>query len=238
MKTLYFYTLILAIFLACSPSNDVQIAQIDDPTPSSDNVNTSSQSNDVHGNPDTASINILFVGNSLTYSNDLPKLVYEFAKTKDVEISTKMIAKPNYAIIDHLDNGSQVITEINSKKYDYVVIQQGPSSQSEGRKLLFEGGKRFSEICKKNDAELVFFMVWPSRAYYHTFDGVIKNHTEAALEYEAILSPVGKQWKDYFDNTGDFSYYGPDQFHPSLEGSNAAAMIIFDTLLKTLQKPE
>lgn len=235
MKTVFFNTILFAIFLACTPSNDAQVEILDTPTISStDDVNDEPQKSDVHGDPETASINILFVGNSLTYSNDLPKLVYEFAKTKNTEISTKMIAKPNYAIIDHLDFGSQVRNEIDSKKYDFVVVQQGPFSQSEGRQLLFEAGERFSVICEANDAKLVFFMVWPARANYHTFNGVIKNHTEVAKTYNAILAPVGEQWKTHFDETGDFSYYGPDQFHPSLEGSTAAAKIILASLQKSL----
>ncbi len=60
------------------------------------------------------------------------------------------------------------------------------------------------------------------------------NHTEVAKTYNAILAPVGEQWKTHFDETGDFSYYGPDQFHPSLEGSTAAAKIILASLQKSL----
>lgn len=238
MKLSSLNILVLSIFLACTPNTDSQVAQIDEPIESSDDVLVNQQATDVHGNPESASMNILFVGNSLTYSNDLPKLVYEYAKTKNKEISTKMIAKPNYAIIDHLDYGNEVENEINSKRYDFVVIQQGPSSQSEGRELLFEAGKRFIELCEANDAELVFFMVWPSRAYYHTFDDVIKNHIEASQAYKAILSPVGKKWKEHFDDTGDFSYYGADQFHPSLKGSSVAAKIIFDSLPISSEKPK
>lgn len=116
------------------------------------------------------------------------------------------------------------------------MVQQGPSSQSEGRELLFEAGKRLSQLCHRNDAKLVFFMVWPSRTYYHTFDSVIKNHTDVARAYDAILSPVGKNWKEHFDDSGDFSYYGPDQFHPSLKGSKVSAEIIFKSLLESQKK--
>ena len=212
----------------------MEIASIDTSIQTEENQDASAPTIDsTHGDQDTAAISILFIGNSLTYSNDLPKLVYEYAKTKEKDISTKMVAEPNYAIIDHLDFGNKAKNEIESKKYDYVVVQQGPSSQSEGRKLLFEGAARFDEICKKNDTKLVIFMVWPSRTYYDTFDDVIKNHKDVASAYDAILCPVGQIWKAHFDATNDFSYYGSDQFHPSIKGSKEAARIIFDILLKS-----
>ena len=175
--------------------------------------------------------NILFVGNSLTYTNDLPKLVKEQASEKDLVIGVKMIAYGNYAIVDHWEDGD-VQKEINSKKYQFVIIQQGPSSQAEGKQMLLEYGPMYKDICEENDAELAFFMVWPSRSYFHTFEDVIKNYTEAAESSEALLCPVGKAWKEYFDTTGTYDYYGLDGFHPSLKGSRKAAEVIVNTLFQ------
>ena len=188
----------------------------------------SSQSN---GSVKAADYKLLFVGNSLTYTNDLPKLVRSKARDKGIVIETTTLAYGNYAIVDHWADGN-VQTLIKSKQYDYVIIQQGPSSQADGFEMLINGGKLYSDLCKANGAKLVYFMVWPSRRYYYTFDGVIANYTAGAEANDAILSPVGKVWKEYFDNTGDFSYYGSDQFHPSLKGSLVAADVILDSLLK------
>jgi len=184
-------------------------------------------------NSDNASktgINILFIGNSLTYTNNLPELVKRSAKLQGIEIDYKMIAFPNYAIIDHWNDG-EVQKLIASKKHDFVIIQQGPSSQNNGRNMLIEYGKKYSSLCKLNNTKLCYFMVWPSLNYYHTFDGVIKNYKDAALINNSILLPVGEVWKDYFDRTDDFQYYSSDGFHPSIEGSQIAAKVIVEYLL-------
>ena len=173
--------------------------------------------------------NILFIGNSLTYYNNLPQLVIDAAKLKGVSVGTKMIAHGNYALIDHWADG-EVQQEIATKKFNFVVVQQGPSSQPWGREVLIEYGQKLKEICDQNDAELCFFMVWPARSYYHTFDGVIRNYTDAAVANNAILCPVGSIWKNHFDSTGNFDYYGPDGFHPSLIGSQVAAEVIVEAL--------
>jgi lysophospholipase L1-like esterase len=75
-------------------------------------------------------------------------------------------------------------------------------------------------------------MVWPSKQYYHTFDNVIKNHRDVAEKYNAVLCPVGEVWKAHFNETKDFSYYGPDGFHPSVKGSEVAAQLIVDSLFE------
>jgi hypothetical protein len=178
-------------------------------------------------------VNILFVGNSLTYSNNLPKLVKDIAKKKGILIKTKMIAYPNYALIDHLDD-KEVKAALETNKYDFLIVQQGPSSQSEGRKLLFESVEKLSEICHKNECQLAVFMVWPSKQYYRTFNKVIKNHREVAEKYNALLCPVGEVWKAHFEASNNFDYYSSDGFHPSKKGSQVAAQIIVDSLFEKL----
>lgn len=192
----------------------------------------------LNGDASTKKIAVLFVGNSLTYTNNLPALVKKSAEGKGIHINTKMIAHPNYAIEDHWNDG-KVQKLITSKKYNYVIIQQGPSSQKNGREMLIEFGKKYSDLCKINGVKLCYFMVWPSLTYFHTFDGVIKNHTEAANINKALLLPVGLKWRTYFDKYNTFDYYGPDGFHPSLKGSLNAADIIVTSLfdLPSNQQP-
>lgn len=186
---------------------------------------------EISDNNSKAKINILFIGNSLTYTNNLPELVKKSAKLKGIKVKFKMIAFPNYAIEDHWNSG-QVQKLISSKKYDFVIIQQGPSSQINGRKMLIEYGEKYNNLCKLNDVELCYLMVWPSLNYYHTFDDVIKNYKDAASINQAILLPVGKIWKEYIDSTTSKEYYGPDGFHPSLKGSQIAAQVIVEHLFR------
>ena len=172
-----------------------------------------------------STVNMLFIGNSLTFSNNLPQLVQAKAKKGGKIIKTKMIAYPNYGLEDHWNDG-KIQQLIKTNKYDFVIIQQGPSSQTYGRTSLIMYGAKLKKICRQNNSQLVYFMVWPSRQYYHTFDGVIENYTEAAEKNDALLCAVGQNWKAHFDATNDFSYYEADGFHPSLKGSKVAAEII------------
>ncbi len=175
-------------------------------------------------------IAILFIGNSLTYYNNLPKLVVNYAfSNKGINIKTEMIAHPNYAIEDHWRDG-KIQKQISSKSFDYVIIQQGPSSQKLGKNMLIEYGKKLNVICKENNAKLCYFMVWPSIHYYQTFDKVIENHAYAAKINNSLLLSVGTHWKNFMDEHNDYSFYGSDGFHPSVKGSKEAAKIIVETM--------
>lgn len=174
---------------------------------------------------------LLFVGNSLTYTNNLPNLVSVLAAENGRNVSVETLAFPNYALEDHWNDG-KIQTMIASGKYNYVIVQQGPSSQNEGRLMLLDYGVKLSQKCSQYKIQLVFYMVWPSVTNYNSFDSVIQNYADAAKQANAILCPVGKKWKEYIDETKDYSYYGPDGFHPSLRGSEVAAEIIYNTLYK------
>ena len=174
---------------------------------------------------------ILFVGNSLTYTNDLPSIIVKLGKQKGINIKTEMLAYPNYALEDHWNDGKMAAL-IAEKRFDFVVVQQGPSSQNDGRVMLLDYGTRIKTLCDKQNTKLAFFMVWPAFANLFMFDGVVKNYTDASVTTNSLLCPVGTAWRKHFSDTNDYSYYGPDMFHPSVKGSEVAAKIIFETLFK------
>ena len=190
--------------------------------------------NKTEGQINKESYNILFIGNSLTYTNNLPLIVKTKAKYSGYNIDTEMIAFPNYAISDHWKKG-EVQKLIRSGNFNMAIIQQGPSSQSRGKKSLIDYGKKYDEICKENNVLLAYFMVWPSLDYYDSFDGVIKNYELAAEMNGAILCPVGSVWKNHFDTTKKFDYYGNDNFHPSIKGSIVAGEVILKSISKYLK---
>ncbi|MCO6462203.1 MAG: SGNH/GDSL hydrolase family protein [Saprospiraceae bacterium] len=174
-------------------------------------------------------IKILFVGNSLTDYNDLPTKVARIGASHGIKIDVQKLTYANYSLGDHLaDTKLQLL--ISNGKFNYVVIQQGPSTGNSGKAALIKDTKRISRMCNKADAKLALMMVWPSKNNIRLFDNVIKSYSEAAEESNAILCPVGQVWKDYIESTNSYSYYGEDGFHPSEKGSEVAADVIYNSL--------
>jgi hypothetical protein len=174
-------------------------------------------------------VTILFVGNSLTYTNDMPSILAMIGKEYKADISTACLCIGNTALIDHWDNGS-IEKLVREGGFDYIILQQGPSSQDYGRDLLIEYGEKIKLLADEFNATTAFYMVWPSVSYYTSFDRVIESYTMAAEQSNAVLLPVGSVWKNYIEFTSDQSIYGPDLFHPSTKGSFLAAWVIYATL--------
>lgn len=176
-------------------------------------------------------MNVLFVGNSLTYSNNLPELVKVIATCDGIEMQYRSIAFPDYALVDHWNEGA-VIGEINSGAYDFVVVQQGPSSQAEGRAYLLTYGLKLDSLCDRNHAQLASYMVWPAKARSFDFKGVEQSYKLLADSANAIFCPAGSAWLTVWDRYPEFSLYGVDNFHPHYRGSLLAAMVIYGSMMK------
>jgi lysophospholipase L1-like esterase len=181
--------------------------------------------------PSRRELSVLFIGNSLTYANDLPGLVKKIAFEKGVVLRADMVAYANYALEDHWKDG-EIQRLIAAEKYHFVIAQQGPSSQEDGRRMLIEYSQRLSKLCARHGCELALFMVWPARSNHHAFEQVSTNYRDAATSAGALLCPVGEKWKAYMESTGDYSYYARDGFHPTLKGSRAAAEVIVEVIIE------
>jgi hypothetical protein len=197
------FSLIIFIFVSCS--NSVQ--------PIESNVD----------------IKVLFVGNSLTYTNDLPAIIKELGSQDGVAITYSELLFPNYSFEDHWNDG-KVQKEIATKKYDYVVAQQGPSALQASQVLLLDYSGRLAELCKTNNAKLALYMVWPSADRGFDLDNVIFSYSQAAVRTGSLLCPVGLGWKYAWEADTKLPLYSMDNFHPSMTGSVLAALIIYGAL--------
>lgn len=176
-------------------------------------------------------IRLLFVGNSLTYTNDVPALVKELGQNDSVLIQYKIMAYPDYGLDDHLAEG-KVQNEIETGNYTYVIVQQGPSALPASQTALIQSVKKFQELCNQTKhTKLAVYMVWPSKARLFDLDQVIDSYRNAAVKNNALICPAGLAWKKTWLVNPSISLYGEDGFHPNLSGSILAAMTIYGKLV-------
>jgi hypothetical protein len=179
--------------------------------------------------PGKKNLHILFVGNSLTYSNGLPALVAELGSMENVTITHKMIAPGGYSLEDHWNVG-EAQAEMATGEYDLVVGQQGPSALPESQVLLKQYAVKFSDECKRRKVPWTLYMVWPSESRSFDLDNVIYSYTQAAKATSATLFPAGLAWKYAWEKDPNLPLYGSDRFHPSVMGSVLAAITIYAVL--------
>ena len=174
-------------------------------------------------------VRILFVGNSLTYTNDLPAMVRRIGELDGRRIETKMIAHPNFSLEDHLLSPGTRRT-LKSGDFDVVVLQQGPSSLDESRRLLIRDVTRVRQMVPRR-CRVAVLMVWPDARRSGAFDRVIESHRLAAEAAGATLIPAGSAWKQMIDAGDGRSLYSKDDFHPAPRGTFIAALETYRALV-------
>ena len=91
---------------------------------------------------------LLFIGNSLTYENDLPSIVKALADAAGAELDAEAVIGPGFALEDHWANGSAQAA-IRRGGWTVVVLQQGPSSLPGSRTNLIDYAGRFAEEIRR-----------------------------------------------------------------------------------------
>jgi hypothetical protein len=177
---------------------------------------------------------VLFVGNSLTHTHDLPAVVATLARGLGTEIEYEMIAPGGVSLEDHW-NAGRVPAEIASGRWDAVVMQQGPSALPESQVNLREWAERLSELAREHGARPALLTVWPEGYRSNVLPEVIASYANAAKAAGAELYPAGVAWQSAWSRTPSLPLYGPDGFHPSPLGTYLAALVVYAGL--TGQQP-
>jgi hypothetical protein len=180
--------------------------------------------------PGPDSLRILFIGNSLTYENDLPGMVCQLARSVGRKLVCDSLALPDYGLEQHWQSG-KARTLIATGQWDVVVLQQGPSALPESRRVLVDYTRRFDTEIKKAGARTALYMVWPSRQRRGDMEGVSQSYRAAAKAIDGLLLPVGDAWRAALMADRDLPLYAADGFHPSGVGTYLAALVVYRHLL-------
>ena len=176
----------------------------------------------------SAPLNVLFIGNSLTATNDLPGIILALMDSAGAgrgPVTLATVAYPNFGLEDHWRTG-EARQAISGGSWDLVVLQQGPSA-TEGRPSLLQYSEHFAGEIRARGARPALSMVWPARARFFDFAGVSESYRMAAERVDGLLLPVGDAWRIAWAADSSFPLYGPDGFHPSKMGSYLAGLVMF-----------
>ncbi|MGZ8781953.1 MAG: SGNH/GDSL hydrolase family protein [Gaiellaceae bacterium] len=180
----------------------------------------------VHRSSDAPPLRVLFVGNSLTHTNDLPAVVATLARGLGTEIEYRTIAPGGTSLEDHW-NAGQVPAELSSGNWDAVVMQQGPSALPESQENLREWARRLADLARKHGVRPALLTVWPEGYRSAALGDVIASYANAAKAAGAELYPAGAAWQSAWSRSASLPLYGPDGFHPSALGTYLAALVVY-----------
>lgn len=177
-----------------------------------------------------ADLRVLFVGNSLTYTNDMPGMVQHLASSSGLSFAYGVAAQPNYSLEDHWASG--IAGVIQQQQADVVVMQQGPSSVPSHQAHLAHWAGQLAHVIRAAGGEPALLMVWPDNGRLSAFDDVHTAYRNAATAVDGLFLPAGEAWRAAWVRDAGIATYGTDGFHPSAIGSMAAALTVFAVLFE------
>ena len=178
------------------------------------------------GFPD-GSTRVLFIGNSLTYTNDLPSMYLALARQAGNDsVHAAQIAYPDFALEDHWQDGT-ARRSLMDNRWEYVVMQQGSSALPESQVHLRTWSQQFAPLVRASGAQPVMFMVWPMMTRQFDFPNVLQSYRDAAAAINGIFAPAGDGWTAH----GAMESLYSDNLHPSIRGTYIAALVLLERTL-------
>ncbi len=194
---------------------------------------------------------VLFIGNSYTYSNNLPDMIYQLARANGDTITHNSSTPGGYTFDMHTQDNN-TLSAINQRPWDYVILQGQSQEAALDSAFLSWGVFPYAQILDSlvhvNDSctQTIFFMTWgrkngdamycPQYPPVCTYAGMQNrlrgSYVQMAQDNNAIVAPVGEAWRNVIATNPAFDLYMADESHPSVYGTYLTACVFFATIYK------
>jgi len=206
-----------------------------------------------------SALKVLFIGNSYTYVNDVPKTVELLSTTAGFELIHDQHTEGGWTWEKHAK--SQItIDKINSQQWDVVVLQEYSTRPAFDEQRVCEDTveplNQLVDMIRNNNPNTVlqFYLTWgrpfgssencesyPQMCTYESMqDRLTQSYkTFACMNTPSRVAPVGEGFRRVKTTVGEdefFSLYnthGISDHHASPEGSYLSACLHFVSLFKT-----
>jgi hypothetical protein len=167
---------------------------------------------------------ILFVGNSFTTRNAMPRLVAELAAEAQPPVGVEFdVVSAGGASLRRHWNAGLAQRAIASSRPDWVVLQEQSTLPLRNASRYHDNVRQFVPVVAAADARLALYLTWSRRGAPLAQDAITAAVEAIALEAAATIVPVGSVWHRALREAPDLALYAPDGSHPTAIGSYLAA---------------
>lgn len=175
---------------------------------------------------------ILFIGNSKTYRQNMPLIFQRIVEKSGREIYIDKATKPGASLLE-LYNEIETLEKINSKKWDYVVIQERTvKALQEDISEFKEGAIKLTNAILKNNSETK--IIYNACGVHSDF--VIEEYEKTNKHYEQIAELTngkvcyqGNIFINFHTHFPEIELY-EDKQHPTLVGAYLSACCLYNTI--------
>ena len=185
---------------------------------------------------------VLMIGNSFTYYNDLADLTNIMSKDMGVTWNAKAITLGSHSLLEDCDPDDQlgkvILKDLKANQYTDIILQDKSNYPYNHYTEFKKGVVGMKEIINEHqtNADITLYETWGyiSENWVATIpemEDVIRYNTAlVAKNNNLAVSYVGQAFTHIYENYPDINLYHSDNRHPSFAGSYLAALIHLATL--------
>ena len=173
---------------------------------------------------------ILMLGNSLTFFNDMPRMLSRLTGAKVVS-HTRGGARLAEQLNPNTQLGARTQAALQDEQWDYVVLQEMSNGPITAPRSFFRSVEQLCRQIRQNGAEPVLYATWAYQrgnerlsdlelGYDEMYNLMHDACYQAARQNGILIADVGQRFYELADTQ---ALYDEDGVHPSELGSQIAA---------------
>ena len=164
------------------------------------------------------------LGNSLTYTWDIPGLVADMAaRAGELRPVVTAVTGPFASLESHWTSGTG-LGPLRTGTYDVLIMQQIPPDNNDAYGFLLDWSGIWADEARRFATRPFIYAVWPPEG--GALDTAIVNSTRAANAKSIGLLPVAHAFRFAAQATPAPPVYGQDGYNPAPHGAWLAALVM------------
>jgi hypothetical protein len=199
---------------------------------------------------DTDTLKVLFIGNSYTYTNNMPSLLAGIVRAAGQNVVVDVSAQGGYTLSQHTTY-APTLAKLATQGWHYVILQehsQIPAIDYYRRATMWPAALQLSKLARAKGARIGLYMTWGRklggqqcistycsvafRDFFQMQDTLASAYDALGRQDTAIVVPVGKAWALAFSRNPSIDLWDTDNSHPTLKGSYLTACVFYTWLFK------
>lgn len=188
-------------------------------------------------------ISVYFIGNSLTFYNDLPRMFADLAAAAGRSVAVDLSFSGGGTLAGHARSWS-TLNKLGQRSWKFVVLQEQsdlPAVEAQRRESVLPPLRVFKERIEGIGATPVLFMTWGRKdglpaegfsTYTEMQDALETGFIEMAGELRWMLVPAGIAWRNSAAQRPQVELWLADGIHPTPEGTYLTACVFYASIFE------
>ncbi|MBQ3064240.1 MAG: hypothetical protein IJC99_05530 [Clostridia bacterium] len=172
-------------------------------------------------------MNLLFIGNSHTYFNDMAATVKQLLEATGERTHVTMLTRGGKGLVHHMTDPNTLFN-IRYGGYDTVIAQERAAGFDQAS--FTEGAEALARMSAEAGARFLLFMPWVRRDERSTQRDMTEAYLSFARKQGCRFAPCGETFTRLLTSLKADDLYCEDGNHATALGSYAAAVTIFYTV--------